>query len=65
MKIQYGITGNWYITSIHKSQVISICQFIGKAKSSIYYSDKYNCWCARIKCKLHKENLKQFVEKLQ
>lgn len=65
MEIKHGITGNYYITSPHKSQVVSICQYIDKAPSSIYWSDKYQCWCARVKCKKHKDNLRFLVKKMK
>jgi hypothetical protein len=51
MKINYGITGNYYITSDSKEELIGICQLIQRAVSSIYYNKKYKIWAIRIKDK--------------
>lgn len=59
MKIKYGLTGNYYIISPHKSQVQSICQYIGKSINSVYYNKKHQVWVARIKSKKHKNLLRE------
>lgn len=56
MKIQYGITGNYYVTSIIKEDIIKICKLIFKAESSIYFNKKYKVWTIRIKDQ-HQKNL--------
>ena len=55
MNYKYGITGNYYYTSLDKKELEAVCLVIGKAKSSIYYNKKYNTWVIRIKSKKHKQ----------
>jgi len=56
MKIQYGITGNYYITSDKYGDVAEICKKIGKSVSSI--RKKEDIYVARVKAKHHKDKLK-------
>lgn len=58
MIIQYGITGNYYATSLEKSELVVLCSQIGKSESSIKWHKKYNCWVFRVKDKKTKDKLK-------
>lgn len=56
MNVKHGITGNKYILGT-REEVENICDKIGKARSSIRYTEKYDCYVARIKSKKHKGEL--------
>jgi hypothetical protein len=59
MKLNYGITGNYYATSLEKSELVVLCSQIGKAESAIKWHKKYNCWVVRFKDKKMKIKLKE------
>jgi hypothetical protein len=61
MIIQHGITGNYYATSLEKSELVVLCSEIGKAESSIKWHKKYNCWVIRVKDKKTKNKLKTIL----
>jgi len=58
MDIRHGITGNKYVTSSNKQDVIDICLILDKSINSIYWSKKYKVWAIRIKSKKHKHMLR-------
>lgn len=62
IKIQYGLTGNFYITVDTQSELYSILDYIGKSRRSIYFNNKYNKYCVRIKAKHHKQKIKTVKE---
>lgn len=62
MEIKYGITGNYYVYSDNKDDLISVCKLINKAESSIYFNKKYSVYSIRIKNKYHKKLIKTFLK---
>lgn len=61
-KISYGITGNYYVTSIIKSELVKVCKKIGKSPNSISWHEKYQTFVFRVKNKTQKNKLKQINE---
>jgi hypothetical protein len=49
-----GFNGNYYFFCQDKAPLVGICQSIGKAPGSIYFSDNLGCWAVRIVTKRHK-----------
>lgn len=64
-KIRYGLTGNYYVTSESKEEVIEASLLIGKALSSIYYNSKFKVYVIRIKSWIHKRKIKEYLGVLQ
>jgi hypothetical protein len=60
MTIKYGITGNYYVTSLDKSELVVVCNAIDKSETSIKWHDKYKCWVFRVKDKTTKVKLKKY-----
>jgi hypothetical protein len=58
MKIQYGLTGNWYVTSENKEDLVGMCVTLNRKISCIQWSSKYNTWVIRVKDKKQKLILK-------
>ena len=59
-RIVHGITGNKYVLG-SKEELENVCDVIGKAKSSIRYTEKYKCHVIRIKSKKHKDALTEMA----
>ena len=59
MKISYGITGNYYATSLVKEELIELCNRIGKSPNSIRWHKKYLTWVFRVKSKTHRRKMKE------
>jgi len=49
MILKHGITGNFYVTSLEKSELVDLCKIIDKSTSSIKWHKKYKCWVFRVK----------------
>ena len=60
MTFKHGITGNYYVTSLEKSELVIVCRAIGKSEVSIKWHEKYNCWVFRVKEKAMKKKLKEY-----
>ena len=47
--IRFGVSGNVYVFCKIKSPLIRVCRDIGKAQSAIYWNDKHECFCFKVK----------------
>lgn len=61
MKVQHGITGNMYIVCETKERLLEICDGISKSRNAVYWNKKYETYALRIKCRRHKEAVRQFL----
>ena len=59
MEVRVGITGNYYITSNNRDELVDACKIISKSIKSIYWSTKYKVWAVRSKSKKHKKKIKE------
>lgn len=64
MRFAHGITGNYYVTSKNQSELIEVCEVIGKSTRGIYWSRKFKTFAFRVKQKSHKKLLKEYFSKL-
>lgn len=60
MEIKYGITGNYYIYSLNKEEVLKITIWLNRSVNSIYWNNKYQKWVLRIKRKSDKLKIKNY-----
>jgi hypothetical protein len=58
MRFVYGITGNYYVTSLDKTELVDVCQRIGKSEVAIKWYDSDVGWVIRVKDKKTKIKLK-------
>jgi hypothetical protein len=61
VNVRYGITGNYYVTSDIKAELVEVCKQIFKSSNSIYWNKKHKVWAIRIKSKKHKSRVKKLL----
>ena len=59
IEINYGITGNYYVTSDSKDELIEVCNKIDKSINSTKWHTKHKKFVIRIKDKKTKAKLKE------
>lgn len=52
--LRVGIGGNRYVVCSIAEPLVDVCEHIDKSASSIYWSDRFECYAIRIKNKRHK-----------
>lgn len=60
----HGLTGNYYVVCEDKTKLENVCKIINKSFSAIYYSVSYECWSIRVKCRKHKQLIKEYNARL-
>ena len=62
MRFRYGITGNYYFTSINKEDLIEVCNILGISLGRIKFLEEDQFYVLRIKSKKTKKLAKELYE---